>query len=273
MTVPLDSLSDARRCFREGQRLFPGIYWDEADLLSAWGKHRERGYSVDQPEDDYVRLACLENQPGAAAVLDSAYLLPLATSIHRICQTLEATDSVLQQLREKLLLPPVNRLLSYRAPGRFRAWLKVIAVRTALDMARELGLKTQREVELDERLEALAFGPEELFLRAELQEALRCALRAAVSALPERERYALRMHLVSDWNITQIGRVFSVHKATAARWLVSAKEQLHVLLSAELAQQLGTSTEEGALLLGSMPSRLDLSLSSIFQTTGVLSAS
>jgi RNA polymerase sigma-70 factor, ECF subfamily len=273
MKVLPDSPSDAQRCYREGNRLFPEIRWDEAGLVAAWEKHAERGYNTEQLEDDYVRLACLENQPGAAAVLDSAYLQPLAASIRRVCHAPDAVDSVLQRVREKLLLPPVNRLLSYRAPGSLRAWLKVIAIRTALDMARELGVKTQREVELDERLEALASGPEEQYLRAELQQTFRSALRAAIGHLPERERYALRMHLVAGWNITQIGRVFSVHKATAARWLVSAKEQLHALLSAELARRLGTNDEGRSLLLRSMPSRLDLNLSSIFQTTGVLSAS
>jgi RNA polymerase sigma-70 factor, ECF subfamily len=257
-------------CFRLGRARFALIDWDETGFLAAWDEYSSLGFSADGLEDDYVRLACLSGRPGAAEALNEAYLLPLVEGIARICQSPEHTDSVLQRLREKLLLPPASRLLSYRAPGNFRAWLKVVATSLALDFARELGIQRRREVELEERLEALAAGPEEQYLGAEFQQALRAALRAAVKGLPQRERHALRMHLVAGWNITQIGRVFSVNRSTAARWLVAAKDQLHGLLRADLARRLGASTAEISLVMEEVPSRLDLNLSSIFQTTGVL---
>lgn len=273
MSRMADFPTPAERCFREGSRVLPEIRWSELEFASAWQRHAAGGYSSEHAEDDYVRLACLEGRPGAAEALDRAYLRPLAPRIAPICRTEDATEATLQRLREKLLVPPAARLSTFRAPGNFRAWLKVLALRTALDVARKLGIEASREVELDERLEALVAGPEELYLRAELRQAFRDSLRAAVLSLPERERYTLRMHLVAGWNITQIGRVFAVHKATAARWLVSAKAQLRDLLGAELASRLGTERLDGSRLLEELPSRLDLSLSSVFLTTGVLSAS
>jgi RNA polymerase sigma-70 factor, ECF subfamily len=267
-TSNADPAVAAQRCFREGSARFPLIEWEERDFLAAWEQYSHLGFNTERVEDDYVRLACLRGRPGAAEVLDEAYLLPLSEGINRICQSPDRTDGVLQNLREKLLLPASSRLLAYRAPGNFRAWLKVVATSLALDVARELGIKRRREVELDERLEALAAGPEEQYMRAELREAFRGALRAAVKRLPERERQALRMHLVAGWSTAQIGRVFSVSKATAARWLIAAKDQLHVLLCAELA----ANHAENALILEDMPSRLDISLSGLFQTTGVLPA-
>jgi RNA polymerase sigma-70 factor (ECF subfamily) len=264
---------DRERCFDEGSRALPEILWSQAEFIQAWEKYAAQGYGAEHAEDDYVRLACLEGRPGAAEALERVYLKPLLLAVAPICRTHEATAVAMQALREKLLLPPTARLRGFRAPGNFRAWLKVLAVRTALDVARKLGVEASREVELDERLEALISGPEEQCLRAELRQVVREGLRAAIRALPERERYALRMHLVAGWNITQIGRVFAVHRGTAARWLVSAKEQLRDLLSAELAQRLGTSPSEGAKLLENLPSRLELSLSSVFVTTGVVSRS
>jgi RNA polymerase sigma-70 factor (ECF subfamily) len=258
------------RCFREGSERFSGIEWDEGDFLIAWEQYSHLGFNADRVEDDYVRLACLRGRPGAAEALNAAYLLPLTEGIQRVCQSPELTDGVLQKLREKLLLPPAPRLLAYRAPGNFRAWLKVVATSLALDVAREAGVKRRREVELDERLEALVAGPEEQYVRAEVQEAWRAALRAAVKHLPERERQVLRMHLVAGWNITQIGRVFSVNKSTAARWLVAAKDQLHVLLCADLRQRLGPNSGEDSPSLEDMPSRLDINLCSLFKTTGAL---
>ncbi|HET9960063.1 MAG TPA: sigma-70 family RNA polymerase sigma factor [Polyangiaceae bacterium] len=258
------------RCFREGSGRFSQIEWDESDFRVAWQQYSHLGFNAERVEDDFVRLACLRGRPGAAEVLNEVYLLPLAEGIQRVCRSPELTDGVLQNLREKLLLPPAPRLLAYQAPGNFRAWLKVVATSLALDVARELGIKRQREVELDEQLEALAAGPEEQYVRAELQEAFREALRAAVKGLRERERQVLRMHLVAGWNITQIGRVFSVNKSTAARWLVAAKDQLHVLLCADLGRRLGANSGEDSLVLEEMPSRLDINLRSFFQTTGAL---
>ena len=256
-------------CFVQSAQLFPEIRWELDEFAATWQKHHACSAETAPSIDDYVRLACLERRPGAEAALDRGYIQPLTASVARICRTPEATDSALQKLREKLLLPPAARLEAYRGPGNFRAWLQVTATRTAIDVARALGVQRAREVELDERLEALAVGPEEQFLRAEQQEVFRAALRAAVKRLPERERSALRLHLVAGWNISQIGRVFSVHKATAARWLVAAKEELQTLLQAELATRLGTGTNPGLRILGNMPSRLDLGLSSVFATTGV----
>jgi len=271
-TPNADPAVAAQRCFREGRERFPQIEWGESDFLLAWQQYEHLGFNTERVEDDFVRLACLQGCRGAAEVLNEAYLLPLTESINRICQSAELTDGVLQKLREKLLLPPTPRLLSYRAPGNFRAWLKVVATSLALDVARELGIKRRREVELDERLEALAAGPEEHYIRAEFQEVFRASLRAAIKRLPERERQALRMHLVGGWNITQIGRVFSVNKSTAARWLVAAKDQLHQLLCADLGRRLGANSEPNSGVLEELPSRLDINLSSLFQTTGVLPA-
>jgi len=240
--------------------------------LVAWEQYAHLGFNADRIEDDYVRLACLRGRPGAAEALNDAYLLPLTEGIQRVCQSQELTDGVLQNLREKLLLPPTPRLLAFRAPGNFRAWLKVVATSLALEVARERGVKRRREVELDEQLEALAAGPEEQYVRAELQEEFRAALRAAVKGLGERERQVLRMHLVAGWNITQIGRTFSVNKSTAARWLVAAKDHLHVLLCADLGRRLGAGSGDDSRVLEEMPSRLDINLRSLFQTTGALPA-
>lgn len=255
-------------CFVQSAQLYPEIRWELREFAATWLKQSGAGDEGGPTTDDFVRLACLEQRPGAELALDRGYILPLTPSIARICRTAEVTDVALQKLREKLLLPPAARLATYRTPGNFRAWLQVTATRTAIDVARARGVQRAREVELDERLEALVLGPEEQVLRAEQQEVFRAALRAAVKGLPELERSALRLHLVAGWNISQIGRVFSVHKATAARRLVAAKERLQTLLRAEL----GAIATSGEPILNDLPSRLDLGLSSVFATTGVEAA-
>ncbi len=216
--------------------------------------------------DDYVRLACLAAVPGAAEVFAREYLTPLRPTLARICQSEEETETALQDVREKLLLPPMSRLESYQPSGRLRAWLRVLATRTAIDRTRGRRAQRRREITLEEYLETSALAPEDQYLLREWSTEVRGALRRAVKRLPSRERQALRMHLVLGWSVTVIGRALSVHRATAARWIATAKTQLASLAKEELTAELGTSTDPKELF-ADLPSQLDLSLSQVFRTT------
>jgi RNA polymerase sigma-70 factor, ECF subfamily len=268
MTRLAHALHDAQECYRLGVTQYPDIRWTWDDFQRAWPSDTEED-SIRPSAEEFLRLACLNACPGATDVLEREFIEPLRGDLRRTCVTDEATDAALQLLREKLLLAPHPRLASYRSVGSFRAWLKVVATRTALDMMRQRGVVFGREVEFEDRMEGFAIGPEERYLREESRAVLRTALRAAIKRLPDEHRQALRMHVIGDWNIARIGQVFGVHRATVARWLVSAKDQLRGLLREELACRLPTSDAQADLLLSDMPSRLDLTLSSAFATTGI----
>src|SRR5690606_23055138 len=123
--------------------------------------------------------------------------------------------------------------------------------------------------DLSDRLQDLATNPEERVLRHDLREVFAAALRTAVLALPERERQALHMHVALDWSVTQIGRAFQVHRATAARWLVSAKEQINRQLLSELEAKAQLDSGDALGFFRDVRSRLDLRLSRIFETAGI----
>jgi RNA polymerase sigma-70 factor (ECF subfamily) len=253
----------AQECYRLGTQRFPDISWPYSDFVAAWPT------GSDEPpasEDEFVRLACLHGVAGAAAALDREYLRPLRPLLRRICRSDDLTDTALQELRTKLLLPPAPRLASYKPTSSLRAWLSVVATRTALDVVRRSAVHERREVELEEQLAAMTEQPEQRLLGAEQHAILAAALRAAVRRLPDEQRFALRMQLTAGWNITQIGRVLSVHRATVARWLLAAKDALRSTLREEL-ERLAPGPAGGPL--SALPSRLDVSLSRVFATTGV----
>jgi RNA polymerase sigma-70 factor, ECF subfamily len=267
MTPASDTARDAEHCYELGMATFPEIRWERDAFARAFAAASEMG-GLPATADEFVRLSCLADRPGALAVLERVYIAALRPSIARVCASDEATDAVMQDVRTKLLLPPSRKLASYRPTGSFRAWLRVLAVRTALDDARRRGV-AQREVELGDRLESYATGPEEHLLTEEMRMVIRDALRAAVKQLPEEQRQALKMHVVAGWNIGQIGRVLHVHRATVARWLVASKERLGELLRSELAERMRSSRHDADHVLESLPARLDLSLSRVIATTCV----
>ena len=261
-------MHDAEECYRLGTGHFPEVAWEWSAFLQAW-RESVRGESASAPaEDQFIHLACLHGRPGAAEALDREYLVPLRGTIRRVCVTDDATDLALQDLRDKLLVPPHEKLASYRPSGSLRAWLSVVATRTALDAVRRAGAEARRAQVLEDELEALVRGPEAQLASEQLREILRLALRAAVKRLPEEQQEALRMHVLLGWNIGQIGRVLSVHRATVARWLVAAKDALRVSVGEELAR-LGACGEDGKVTFEAFPSRLDLTLSRVFASTGV----
>lgn len=263
----------ALECFRLGREYFPEINWSKNDFRRAFQEQHRSNTPGRTNEDEYIRLACLQGIPEALPIFDRYYIKPLLPALLRITGSADVADAALQKLREKLLLPPQRRLALYKESGTFRAWLRVVATRTALDELRSRGGKRRTECQLEEHLETLAPNPEQRVLREEWRLGFRNALRAAILRLSQRERQCLRLHLVAEWSVTQIGRAFSVHRATAARWLVSGKQRLHELLREELLK-LGASQDlELADFLLEIPTQIDLRLSQLFATTGVIQLS
>lgn len=265
-------------CYRDGTAAFPRVVWSRGDFAAAcrerWGSHSARALaerwgseSGSGSAEEYLVQACLAGRPGAASALEREYLVKLAPRVRQLCKSPYVADEALQALREKLLLPPSPRLAQYENRGQLAAWLTIVAVRTALDVTRRAQHGALRLTELSEQLVTHALSPESQFATRQLDEALRRALRAALSRLPPPQRFALKMQLVAGWSIDQIGRALSLHRATAARWLVSAREQLEADVRDALVRDLGVEAGEVDVALGSLRSRLDLRLSQFFQSS------
>ena len=263
-------------CYREGRALFPTIVWDLAGFAAAchtrWGARSTSALSdmlgtVNGRAEELLVVACLAGRPGAAQALEREYISKLAGRVRSVCRSPDMVDDALQTLREKLLLPPDPRLAAYENRGHLGAWLTIVAMRTALDVARRAQQGSLRVTALDEDLVAHALSPESQCSTRELDRALRRALLEAVRRLPSQQRFALKMQVVAGWSIDQIGRALGMHRATAARWLVSAREQLERDVRHQLVHELGLSAVEVDGALGSMQSRFDLRISQFFQST------
>jgi RNA polymerase sigma-70 factor len=263
-------------CYREGHAAFPLVAWS-ADGFAAACHARWSGQRAEELADlwcagngraeEYLVAACLSSRPGAAQALEREYISKLAARVRNVCRSPDLADDALQALREKLLLPPEPRLARYENRGHLAAWLTIVAIRTALDVSRRTQQGTLRLTALDEDLVTHALSPESQFSTRQLDTALRRALRDAVRRLPDKQRFALKMQVVAGWSIDQIGRSLSTHRATAARWLVSARQQVEHDVRQTLVDGLGLSASEVDHALGAMQSRLDVRISQLFQST------
>ncbi|MFZ5891197.1 MAG: sigma-70 family RNA polymerase sigma factor [Myxococcota bacterium] len=263
-------------CYRAGASAFPLVAWSVDEFAAACGERwaaqparaiAERLGAGNGRAEEYLVAACLAGRRGAVETLEREYIVKLVARVRQVCKSSDVADDALQALREKLLLPPEPRLAAYENRGHLAAWLTIVAMRTALDILRRTQPGALRATELDEELITHAISPESQYSTRQFDVALRQAMRAAVRRLPDKQRFALKMQIIAGWSIDQIGVSLSMHRATAARWLIAAREQLENDVREALVQELGISALEVDGAIGAMRSRLDLRISQFFQSS------
>ncbi len=174
---------------------------------------------------------------------------------------------VLNDLLAYLLLPPrptpgsptsQARILGYRGRGPLRRWLRTVAVRRAYRAA-----KPPRVSGDDAPLAALAADDdaELVHLKRRYAGAFRDAFVAALADLSPRQRNLLRFHHLERLTVDDLGTLYQVHRATAARWLSRARDTLALGTREHLQREAGVaSPTEAESLIRLVRSQLDLSL-------------
>ena len=66
--------------------------------------------------------------------------------------------------------------------------------------------------------------------------------------------------MLDGWSIDQIGSLYGVHRATAARWLTNAREELGARIRAGLAERLEIGESQVDSIVALVTSRIELSL-------------
>jgi RNA polymerase sigma-70 factor (ECF subfamily) len=246
-----------------------GIAWPGVGLSRDHFDERVRLMQV-EPEnlqargaDLYLAIACAAQLPGAVSQFERAFLAPVPRQLGRVALTTHEEDELRQQLRVKLLVGPSPKILEYKGSGPLGAWVRVCALRMALD------LKTAPEVARrgdNEALDALVggTGAAETMLDAEHhREAFREALQEALAMLTAREKTILRLHFLDGMNIDALGTLFQVHRATVARWLVSIRTRVLADVRGRLSLDIGASTSEAQSLVRLLRSEVQVSIQRI----------
>jgi RNA polymerase sigma-70 factor (ECF subfamily) len=212
--------------------------------------------------DVYLAIACAAGDPVASVACERLCELELAVATQRLRATPTQADDLRSELRRLMFTGDDARLAGiagYTGRGDLRGYIRVIAARAlAKHMRRE-----RREMGLDDEL-LDAFGaavdPDVAFLRDHYRADVDAVVRAAIPELPDRSRAVLRYHLLDGWSIDQIGALYGVHRATAARWLTNAREELGTRIRAGLAERLAIGESQVDSIVALVTSRIELSL-------------
>jgi RNA polymerase sigma-70 factor (ECF subfamily) len=211
--------------------------------------------------DLYLAFACAQGAAGAIRAFEEAHFSDVSVALARIGLG-ALTDEVSQLLRIKLFFHE-PAIAKYSGKVELRAWFRVVAVRTALNLRRG----TQREVamsdQLDDARSLAAADPELLHLKERHQADFIAAFHDAVSEITDKDRNVLYLHYVDRLSIDRIGSIHRVHRATAARWLSRIRDALIERTRALLSERLDLSASELESLLRLLESAVDVDLAQI----------
>ena len=216
----------------------------------------------------WLACACGAGDATAADRVERRYIAGALASLRPMRLDKATLDDVVQMVRRKLLLPGpdgATRLEEYAGQGRLAAFVRVVAVRTALDYLRAEKRRPDQAAREDpaDVLMADGLSPELEVIRRRHTQAFKSAFQAAVEGLSAKDRGVLRMHLIDRLNIDDIAALHGVHRSSAARWLKDIRAELGRGTRMKLRAELRLSTEELESLYRAIDSQLDLSFARI----------
>ena len=189
--------------------------------------------------DLYLTCACTAGDAKAVARFEHEFFGTAREAVRRIAPEHAIVDEALQLLRVRLFVASGKEpgIAGYAGRGSLAGWVRIAATRIALTLLR--GRRSDGGEQELERFIAPQPDPElELNKRRYGAEA-NAALREAFGGLTARERNLLRQHFVDGLGIDQLGKLYGVHRATAARWLDKARRSLERATRQLLKQRLG----------------------------------
>jgi RNA polymerase sigma-70 factor (ECF subfamily) len=257
------SLSSADR-FAAARTAWPQLPLDEARFTAAC----DGMASTEHDADLFLACACACDVPGAASAFDRALLSQVARWVRRVDATPAFADEVRQRLGERLLVtapgrPP--RLAEYEGRGPLGAWVRVAALRVALDLKRERS-RAMGDVLEAELVLAARPDPEEALLIERHRQDYQAALRTALRILTVRERTILRLSILDGLSTDGLGALYNVHKTTTARWVRQARARLIGETYRCLSEQLMLSEAQLHSLNRVLLSQIELRLSGLFDS-------
>jgi RNA polymerase sigma-70 factor (ECF subfamily) len=254
-TVPLDSLALAAYLGELAPTDTPPLRW----------------LGTLQAGDLFLACACAEGLPEALRAFDAAFLDKLELYLRSLRPSPELVAETRQALLQCLFIGVAGRppkIRRYAGQGALGGWVRITAVRTALNLLDQEKAFADRKSDADAIARAFTTGedPEIDLIRARCQEDFLAALREAIAGLSRRDRSLLRFTFVEHLTPARIGVMYGVHRTTAMRWIDAAQQEVMARTRALLMQRLRLSPLECDGMLALVMSRLEIMLASLFRT-------
>jgi RNA polymerase sigma-70 factor (ECF subfamily) len=208
-------------------RSWPGVGVDVASLRMRL--QRQWGDSALATELASLHLVDLALADAAARgdqraleVLEHSLIARVPDAARRYDSSDEFAQTLQQNVRIALLVGEKNgpRIDSYTGRGPLLHWVLVVATRLAIDLKR----REAKEDGEDDLLDLMDWG--DPLAKRESRALLKTWIQEGLSLLDAQERAVLQLYFVEEVPSQTIAIMFGVHRATVARWLEHARDQL-----------------------------------------------
>lgn len=257
---------------RKARAAWPGVVIrgeDFAEHLAACAPEAEDpGQALDEMHttDLYLAYACSMGNRAAIEAFEEKVMARVPRAVARIDSSDDFISTIMEEVRIKLLVgdgrPP--RIASYLGRGPLTSWVMVTATRAAYSAKRGKNRELLTPPE-DLDVPMIEDDPELAQLREQVREPFVRAFREALASLDIRGRTVLRLYLIEEVSAETIGRMYSVHRATVARWIAKARRDVFVATKKQLSSELDLDSRAFESLMAKLLSGLDLSLSSFLE--------
>ena len=240
---------------------WPGLHVDRAAFAAFLAERLDGAEGSIRAADLYLAFACLAGDGEALRRFEHDHLAPIPAHLERVDIPRAIAGEVPGVLRERLLVGDgAPRLREYRGRGDLRGWLRVAAVRTALDLMRRQAREVPLEPSLADAIADEGDDPELAHLKQHYAAEFKAAFEEALLALTPRERNLLRHQTLHGLGVDQIGAIYRVHRATAARWVDAARTRLASEVRGRLMARLRADRANVESILRLIQSQIDVSV-------------
>ena len=270
MTSSLPDTPGTRACIAAAHAAWPGVTIADADYVRELIHRLPPGADVDaglaslHATDLYLALGCARGDAAAVAAFEAHYVRIMKIALRKLGVRESLGEELVQELRCQLFVGRDDAgptIASYAGTGALSGWVRSIAIHAAFKV-----LRRERNVAPEDEAEAILerLPQEGDMVRSQLGQLFSTEFREsfaeAMASLEPRERNLLRQHFIDDLNIDEIGGLYGVHRATAARWLAKVRHKVLVATQRSLRRRLDMTPAELESLMIGLQSRLDITI-------------
>lgn len=263
------------RCVQLALEAFPDLAIDGETFISYVAARLPKTEAPDKTltklalGDLYLACAIDAGEPRAIELFERKFIQRTPVYLTGFSTAAALVDEVRQRLREHLLVADKGaetKLADYAGAGSLDAWVRVTAVRIALNHLRSESRRAKHEEESAPASRPGSVDPELEFVDERVRPVFEAAFKSALAALEPRARTLLRLHFFEGTRIGQLATAYNVHRVTVGRWIAEAQEQVLAKTREDLGARLALRPSECDSLIGALRSRFGATVHSALLT-------
>ena len=244
-----------------GREAWPKIAIAPEAFVEHLALHAKTVAALDAVHASDLYLACgvCHRDRAAIAYFEEHFVARIPEYVLRVRVGREVIDEVQQRLREHLIMGSGTggpKIAEYSGKGALGGWIRVAAVRTALNHLRSAGPRTEG---IGDEM-SLATDPELAYVKEHARELFADAFTRVLAGLDENGRAILRLHYIEGLTMDQLARLYKTPRSTIARRVAEARQEILVATETLLRDERRLTPSAVASVIRQAQSQLEVTI-------------